>query len=493
MTTECTTERLEFERFRRQRVVGRFDGGEIGSDGGGLLLRELAQRTGLFRRLSACFRDHRDPQRTQHPVEVLVAARVLGLALGYEDLIDHDTLRQSKLWSLLCGAVGRGRCRASWERLPPGKSTLNRMELTGPVLDAGERYKKIVADTARLDALLVDLFLDWHGEQPERIVLDVDATDDPLHGRQEGRFFHGYYRSYCYLPLYIFCGQQLLGARLRTADRDAADGTVEELERIVGRIRKRWPGVEIWLRGDSGFCRDELLAWCEALGVEYVLGIAQNPRLKRSLAPELERARQECERTGQAARVFKDFRYRTLDSWSRERCVSGKAEHLPRGANPRFVVTSLGAERIAARALYEEVYCARGDMENRIKEQQLALFADRTSACGSGSACGPCGCRSTRASRKRASSGRCWPVSRACPCAVSSCTPAIVSSPVKGRRGPVCLQGGFPAKTSPNNRGSGDPYQASARIRRPTQHCQAIHPPQMDKTPPNLRLVRRSG
>ena len=186
MTTECTTERLEFERFRRQRVVGRFDGGELGSDGGGLLLRELAQRTGLFRRLSACFRDHRDPQRMQHPVEVLVAARVLGLALGYEDLIDHDTLRQSKLWSLLCGAVGRGRRRASWERLPPGKSTLNRMELTGPVLDAGERYKKIVADTARLDALLVDLFLDWHGEQPERIVLDVDATDDPLHG-QPGR------------------------------------------------------------------------------------------------------------------------------------------------------------------------------------------------------------------------------------------------------------------------------------------------------------------
>ena len=315
MTTECTTERLEFGGLRRQRVVGRFDGGELGSDGGGLLLRELAQRTGLFGRLSACFRDYREPQRTRHPVEVLVAARVLGLALGYEDLNDHDTLRQSKLWSLLCGAAGRGRRRASWEALPPGKSTLNRLELTGPALEAGERYKKIVADTARLDDLLVDLFLDWHGEQPERIVLDVDATDDALHGRQEGRFFHGYYRSYCYLPLYIFCGQQLLGARLRTADRDAADGTVEELERIVGRIRKRWPGVAIWLRGDSGFCRDELLAWCEALGVEYVLGIAQNPRLKRSLAPELERARQECERTGQAARVFKDFRYRTLDSW----------------------------------------------------------------------------------------------------------------------------------------------------------------------------------
>ncbi len=380
MTTECTTERLEFGGLRRQRVVGRFDGGELGSDGGGLLLRELAQRTGLFGRLSACFRDYREPQRTRHPVEVLVAARVLGLALGYEDLNDHDTLRQSKLWSLLCGAAGRGGRKASWQELPPGKSTLNRMELTGPALEAGERYKKIVADTARLDALLVDLFLDWHGPEPERIVLDVDATDDPLHGRQEGRFFHGYYRTYCYLPLYIFCGQQLLGARLRTADRDAAAGTVEELERIVGRIRKRWPGVEIWLRGDSGFCREDLMAWCEAQGVEYVLGIAQNPRLKRSLAPELEQARQACERTGQAARVFQDFRYRTLDSWSRERRVIGKAEHLPRGANPRFVVTSLGPEQMAARALYEEVYCARGDMENRIKEQQLALFADRTSA-----------------------------------------------------------------------------------------------------------------
>ena len=317
MTTECTTERLEFGGLRRQRVVGRFDGGELGSDGGGLLLRELAQRTGLFGRLSACFRDYREPQRTRHAVEVLVAARVLGLALGYEDLNDHDTLRQSKLWSLLCGAAGRGGRKASWQELPPGKSTLNRMELTGPALEAGERYKKIVADTARLDALLVDLFLDCHGSQPER---------------------------------------------------------------IVGRIRKRWPGVEIWLRGDSGFCREDLMAWCEAQGVEYVLGIAQNPRLKRSLAPELEQARQACERTGQAARVFQDFRYRTLDSWSRERRVSGKAEHLPRGANPRFVVTSLGPEQMAARALYEEVYCARGDMENRIKEQQLALFADRTSA-----------------------------------------------------------------------------------------------------------------
>ncbi len=342
MTTECSTGRLEFAGLRRQRVVGRFDGGELGSDGGGLLLRELALRTGLFRRLSACFRDHRDPRRTQHALEVLLAARVLGLALGYEDLNDHDTLRQSRLWSLLCGAAGRGRRRASWEGWPPGKSTLNRLELTGAALGPGERCKKIVADTARLDALLADLFLDWHGAQPERIVLDVDATDDPLHGRQEGRFFHGYCRSYCYLPLYIFCGQQLLGARLRTADRDAAEGTVQELERIAGRLRERWPGVEIRLRGDSGFCREELLAWCEAQGVEYVLGIAQNARLKRSLI--------------------------------------GKAEHLPRGANPRFVVTSLGAGRMAARTLYEQVYCARGDMENRIKEQQLALFADRTSA-----------------------------------------------------------------------------------------------------------------
>ena len=379
MTTECTTERLEFGGLRRQRVVGRFDGGELGSDGGGLLLRELAQRTGLFGRLSACFRDYREPQRTRHPVEVLVAARVLGLALGYEDLNDHDTLRQSKLWSLLCGAAGRGGRKASWQELPPGKSTLNRMELTGPALAAGERYKKIVADTAQLDALLVDLFLDWHGPEPERIVLDVDAMIPCMAGRRAAS-------SMAITAPTVTCrctfsaASSCWGARLRTADRDAAAGTVEELERIVGRIRQRWPGVEIWLRGDSGFCREDLMAWCEAQGVEYVLGIAQNPRLKRSLAPELEQARQACERTGQAARVFKDFRYRTLDSWSRERRVIGKAEHLPRGANPRFVVTSLGPEQMAARALYEEVYCARGDMENRIKEQQLALFADRTSA-----------------------------------------------------------------------------------------------------------------
>ena len=366
--------------MRRRRIVGRFDGGELGSDGGGLLLRELGLRTGLFQRLSACFQDGRAPERLRHSVEVLVAARVLGLALGYEDLNDHDELRQSQLWSLLCGTAGRHSRALEGAELPPGKSTLNRLELSGPALAAGERYKKIVADTAQLDALLVDLFLDWHGEQPEHIVLDVDATDDPLHGRQEGRFFHGYYRSYCYLPLYIFCGPQLLGARLRTANRDAADGTVEELKRIVGQIRKRWPEVEIWLRGDSGFCREELLAWCEAEGVEYVLGIAQNPRLKRRLKPELEQARRQCKETGQAARVFKDFRYRTLDSWSRARRVVGKAEHLPRGANPRFVVTSLSTKRMAARELYEELYCARGDMENRIKEQQLALFADRTSA-----------------------------------------------------------------------------------------------------------------
>jgi hypothetical protein len=381
MTTECTTERLEFERFRRQRVVGRFDGGELGSDGGGLLLRELAQRTGLFRRLSACFRDHRDPQRTQHPVEVLVAARVLGLALGYEDLIDHDTLRQSKLWSLLCGAVGRGRRRASWERLPPGKSTLNRLELTGPALDAGERYKKIVADTARLDALLVDLFLDWHGEQPERIVLDVDATDDQLHGQQEGRFYHGYYRHYCYLPLYITCGEHVLCARLRTAQAEAAEGTVAELERIVRRIRQRWPQAAIVVRGDAGFCRDTLMTWCEQRGVDYVLGLARNSRLLGQIRRQLRQAGKACARTGQAARRFRDFRYRTLKSWGRQRRVVGKAEWLPgqRGANPRFVVTSLSREEVAGRQLYEELYCARGEMENRIKEQQLDLFADRTS------------------------------------------------------------------------------------------------------------------
>jgi hypothetical protein len=261
-----------------------------------------------------------------------------------------------------------------------GKSTLNRLELTPEDADEKSRYKKIVANPQKMDELLVDLFLESHAEAPGQIVLDVDATDDPLHGKQEGRFFHGYYGHYCYLPLYIFCGEHLLCAHLRTAGQDGAAGTVAELERIVGKIRAVWPAVRIILRGDSGFCRDEIMGWCEATqGIDYVLGLGKNNRLNLAIANEMEQAKQQYEATHASARVFKDFAYRTLDSWSRERRVVGKAEYLDKGENPRFIVTSIGRAEYDGRALYEDFYCARGDMENRIKEQQLGLFADRTS------------------------------------------------------------------------------------------------------------------
>jgi hypothetical protein len=319
----------------------------------------------------------------EHSVSELVSQRVYGLALGYEDLNDHEELRWDPLMGLLAGksdpqGLNRIRERDRGKALA-GKSTLNRLELTPAETDSHARYKKIAVRPEAIDKLLVTLFVEAHERPPRQIVLDVDATDDPLYGKQEGRFFHGYYRHYCYLPLYVFCGEHLLCARLRPSNIDASAGTKEELERIIDQIRSHWPEVRILVRGDSGFCREELMSWCEAHGVDYILGIAKNERLKGLIAEELAVAEALHEETGRAARVFQDFRYRTRKSWSRERRVVGKAEHLDQGANPRFVVTSLAPEELDARQLYEDVYCARGDMENRIKEQQLALFADRTS------------------------------------------------------------------------------------------------------------------
>jgi len=383
MRTECNTEQLEFHGLGRRRVVGKFDGGKISSDGGGVLLREVEQRTHILKRLAGCFTDHQDPALIEHRVESLISQRVIGIGLGYEDLNDHDTLRHDPLLGVLSQVTGptsgkRKRVRDRGYGLA-GKSTLNRLELTPVDADSQSRYKKIVARPAAMDKLLVDLFLEAYSDEPKEIVVDVDATDDPLHGHQEGRFFHGYYRHYCYLPLYIFCGEHLLCARLRRSNQDGAAGTVEELERIVEQIRRAWPDVRIIIRGDSGFCRDALMAWCEAQSVDYILGLAKNNRLKKSIAAEIEEAEAQYKATGQAARVFKDFRYKTLKSWSQERRVVGKAEYLAKGKNPRFVVTSLSTEDFDARALYEDLYCGRGDMENRIKEQQLSLFADRTS------------------------------------------------------------------------------------------------------------------
>ena len=380
MQTECTPALFEFEPVEGKKVVAGFDGGTITSNAGGLLLGRLDRGLGLIRRMAACFTDRRDPRLLEHTIETLVGQRVFGLALGYEDLNDHDELRHDPVFAVLAGKLEAKRSNCA---PVAGKSTLNRLEHT-PRRQA-EKYHKIDYDAASLEALFVDIFLDAHARPPKEIVLDLDPTDDPIHGEQEGRFFHGYYDCYCYLPLYIFCGRFLLCAKLRPSNIDGAAGAVDEVARIVARIRARWPKVRITLRGDSGFCREELMAWCEEGGVGYVFGLAPNQRLKAVLAPEAWEAERRCETTGKAARVFKDFAYRTGKTWSRARRVVGKAEHLPSlndrgGANPRFVVTSLPRTRIDARALYEDLYCARGEMENRIKEQQLDLFADRTSS-----------------------------------------------------------------------------------------------------------------
>jgi len=382
MTPECNGKGFEFHPLGNREVRAGFDGGTITSDGGGLLLREVEKRTGIVERFAACFTDYREAGLIEHTVRELVAQRVYGLALGYEDLNDHDELRRDPLLAVLVekeDPTGESRARERDRgKALAGKSTLNRLELTKEKVGPQERYKKIVLDPAAVDRLLVEVFLQSYEKAPEEVVLDLDATDDPLYGHQEGRFFHGYYGDYCYLPLYIFCGDALLGARLRVSNIDASAGCVKELQRIVKQIRAAWPGVRITLRGDSGFCREELMKWCEEEGIDYVLGLAKNERLKAEIVKEQEQAAAEYEQTGKTARRFKEFSYRTRDSWSRARRVVAKAEHLEKGANPRFVVTSFGREVWEARALYEALYCGRGEMENRLKEQ-LMLFADRTS------------------------------------------------------------------------------------------------------------------
>jgi hypothetical protein len=382
MTTECNGKLFEFHPLGQREVRADFGGGAITSDGGGLLLREVEKRTGILARFADCFRDQRDAERIEHTVEELVAQRVYGLALGYEDLNDHDELRRDPLLAVLAekeDPTGESRRRERDRgKALAGKSTLNRLELTEAQVEEKERYKKIAVDEEAVDRLLVEVFLESYAEAPQEIVLDLDATDDPLHGRQEGRFFHGYYGDYCYLPLYIFCGDALLCARLRTSDHGAAAGCVEEVERIVKQIREAWAGVRIILRADAGFCGEELMKWCEDHGVDYVLAVGKNERLKAAIAAEMRQVGAEFAQTGKAVRVFTEFEYQTLDSWSRARRVVAKAEHLEKGANPRFVVTSLPAEAWEARRLYEELFCARGEMENRVKEQ-LMLFADRTS------------------------------------------------------------------------------------------------------------------
>jgi hypothetical protein len=386
--TECNQQPLLFQPHARREVVADFDGGMITSDAGGLLLREVEQRFGIIRQFACCFTDYRSEEAIEFSVLELLLQRVMGLALGYEDLNDHEQLRHDPLLALLCGrqdVTGADRLDPRDQGKPlAGKSTLNRLELTPAGAGEKSRYKKIVASIARLQDALVGVFIRLRAKQgvPEELVLDFDATDDPIHGDQLGKFFHGYYKNYCYLPLYCFCDGWPLLALLRPSNIDASAGTVEQLSRIVPKLRQAWPQVRIIVRGDSGFCRESILKWCEEQGVDYVFGLAKNQRLLKIIGKELHDAQELFEQTRTSSRVFKDFTYRTHKSWSQSRRVIGKAEHLAKGSNPRFVVTSLSEHHREAKSLYEDLYCARGEMENRIKEQQLFLFADRTSTHG---------------------------------------------------------------------------------------------------------------
>jgi Transposase DDE domain group 1 len=381
--TECIPTLFGFQDLGSREVIAAFDGGKVSSDAGGLLLREVEDKFRFLEQFARCFTDYRDADLVEHTLLDLIKQRIFGICLGYEDLNDHDQLRLDPLLAVMVGKTdptgdGRVRLRDQGKALA-GKSTLNRLELTAVGDDEDSRYKKIVAHMRQIENYLVDVFAQQQRTPPKRIVLDLDATDDPIHGHQLGKFFHGYYDCECYMPLYIFCGDHPLCATLRPSDIDAAAGSLVFIERIVTRLREKFPGLEIVLRGDSGFCRDYLMTWCENNGVDFLFGLAKNKRLLRILGQEMHEAQQQFEQTQKAARVFKDFEYRTRKSWHRARRVVGKAEHLAKGANPRFVVTSLPPEAFDAKTLYEQEYCARGDMENRIKEQQLMMFADRTS------------------------------------------------------------------------------------------------------------------
>ena len=367
--TECTQSGFGFEATGSREIVARFDGGTISSDGGAFLLRQTDKRLNLLPRLAKCFLDGRNQNLVEHSIQEMVSQRIYGLALGYEDINDHEQLRKDPVFGILAG-------RDELEKPLAGKSTLNRMELGTGVTS---RYKKITFWKESVDELMVNLFIESYEQAPAEIVLDMDTTDLPLHGQQEGRFFHGYYDAYCYLPLYVFCGDHILCSRMREANHDAAFGCREEMERIVKQIRAAWPEVKIILRGDSGFCRDELMNWCESSKVDFLFGMAKNKRLRRIIDLQMWQATKQWNETKKPARVFTEFEYQTQKSWARARRVVAKAEHIDGKQNPRFVVTSLTSEHWPAQTLYEEEYCARGEMENRIKEQ-FSLFADRVSA-----------------------------------------------------------------------------------------------------------------
>jgi hypothetical protein len=371
METECIRKPIEFKPLNRRKVIGAFDGQQITSDAGLLLIRQVDQKFCVTAKLAACFQDFRQQNLCSHSLLQLLRQRIYGICGGYEDLNDHDHLRQDPLFSILVDKEDPTANTA-------GKSTLNRIELfpKSTLEAASSRYHKIVACEEEIEDLLIRLFIETAPIPKGPLILDFDATDDPIHGEQEGRFFHGYYGHYCYLPLYVFCGSFLLMAKLRSSNIDAAAGTKEALEKIVKSIREKWPNTQIIVRGDSGFCREEIMQWCEGNEVDYIFGLAKNSRLINAIKEEMEQAKQQSEATVKEVRYFKEFEYQTLKTWSRARRVIAKVEHLIQGSNPRFIVTSL---KKAGQEVYEGEYCARGNMENRIKEQQLDLFADRTS------------------------------------------------------------------------------------------------------------------
>ena len=356
--TECNPNPLPFSSLGPRRLEADFSAGTLTTDAGALLLREADRRLGLLDALDRAIPDPRNPDLITHPQRALLAQRVFAIACGYEDLNDHQGLRQDPLWQTLAEySPDPQQPLAS----PP---TLCRLE--------NRAHRRALFEMSKV---LVEQFIASHQEPPECLVLDFDCTDDPVHGRQEGRFFHGYYDHYCFLPLYVFCGDQLLVAYLRTADGDAARHSGAILKLLVTRLRQAWPNVRIIVRGDSGFCRWQLMRWCDSNGVGYIFGLAKNSRLLEMASVWLHQARTCWELTGEPQRLFGSFAY-AAHSWDRQRRVIVKAEHGPQGDNPRFVVTNLPGN---PRGLYEVLYCERGEMENRIKEQQLWLFADRTS------------------------------------------------------------------------------------------------------------------
>lgn len=381
--TDCEQVSFQFQGLGARQVVADFSGGFVSSDGGSLLLRQADRSIGLTRGLAGCFVDWRDPRFVEHHVQELVAQRVYGLALGYEDLNDHADLRRDPLLAVAADKVdplGEHRDEANRGKALAAPATLQRLE--SAVDHPGSRYHKLCPRIGLMREYLIKSAVRTLSKNERTVIVDFDATDARLHGRQEGRFFHGYYRSYCYLPLLAYIGSVPIWAQLRTADRDASDGTVQALEWIVPAIQRRCPKAKIILRGDSGFCREPTMSWCEAHEVDYCLGLARNERLTEQLRPTMDRARQRAVLCGGHTREFTDFEYRTLDSWSRARRVIGKAEILGEKDNPRFVVTSLPQVHYPPQALYEDLYCARGDMENAVKEHQLDLFGERLSCAG---------------------------------------------------------------------------------------------------------------